>query len=155
VPAVTRALPAATENRWGIDWSLAGFKGLADPAASAGEADAPVIVIDARGTGLTPALFPAILDEKGEPVYSAASARRDFVVREALAQYVELEPGAGLASLARAPGLRRRVVVKAVAAEGPLRANVVLDAGGARRVRAEAGALAEARVVVLMGVSER
>ena len=155
VCAVTRALPAATGNRWGVDWSLGSFKGVADRAASSSEADAPVIVIDARGTGLMPALFPAVLDERGEPVYSAAPARRDCVLREGLVQYVELEPGAGLASLARAPGLRRRVVVKAVAAEGPLRANVVLDADGARRVRAEAGALAEARVTVLMGTSER
>jgi hypothetical protein len=45
--------------------------------------------------------------------------------------------------------------VKAVAAEGPLCANVVLDADDARRVRAEAGALAEARVVILMEAGER
>jgi hypothetical protein len=153
LPAVMRALVAATGGRWGLDWSLGSFKGLAAPAA--GEADAPVIVVDARGTGILPALFPAILDEGGEPVYSAASAGRDFAVREGLVQYVELEPGSDLASLARAPGLRRRVVVKAVAAEGPLRANVVLDADEARRVRAEAGALAQARVAVLMGAGER
>jgi hypothetical protein len=132
------SLAAARPGAWEVDRRLIRPKYAPNTSGAS-------IIVDARGTGLKPALFPAIRDETNALVFSVASARRNAVVEGGLVQYVELPASRG-------NGLRRdrAVVVVARAAAGPLMADVVVSAADAVRIRAEAGSLSEARVIVVM-----
>jgi hypothetical protein len=166
---VARALAAAGGGVWLPDRTLLRRKDR--PDASGG--GAPAIVIDARRVGVRAALFPRVIDESGATVYAASRALRSAVVAGGLVQYVELldemplshpviarggrddlHPdggGLGLAAAAMA-GVprRRRVVVVARAASGPLKADIVVSAADAARIRAEGRSLDEARVIVVV-----
>lgn len=47
------------------------------------------LVIDARGTGLVPAMSPKILDQNGNEIYGSAEVERDFVLKYGIAGYVK------------------------------------------------------------------
>ncbi len=47
------------------------------------------LVIDARGTGITPALSPKIYDANGREVYGSAAVSRDFALKHGIAGYVK------------------------------------------------------------------
>jgi hypothetical protein len=155
----SRQFAAAGGEAWDVDWSLVQPK-YELSESTRGDA-APVIIIDARGTGLVPALFPVVRDETGRVVYNAAKADRDAVVSGGLVQYVEMV-GGGVGSaaaftrhsfLADGGGMRRRVVVVAQAADGALMADIVVSNADAARIAAEASAVREARVTVVVDAS--
>jgi hypothetical protein len=50
-----------------------------------------ILVIDARGTGLTPCLFPAIVTDTGETLYDVSAVPRDQARQRSLACYVETD----------------------------------------------------------------
>jgi hypothetical protein len=139
--AVAAMLSAAGPQAWSVDRQLVRPKHGADAAS-------PSVIVDARGTGLKAALFPAIRDEGGALVYGVTHARRSAVVNGGLVQYVELPSSRGLA--VRRP---RSVVVVARAASGPLRADIVVSPADAVRIGAETRSLADARVLVVMDAS--
>jgi len=47
------------------------------------------LIIDARGTGLTPAMAPKIFDGRGEEVYGSFAIERDFVLKHGIVGYVK------------------------------------------------------------------
>jgi len=56
-----------------------------------GEADTVYggLIIDARGTGLVPAMSPKIYNTEGKEIYGSAAIERDFVLRYGIAGYVK------------------------------------------------------------------
>jgi hypothetical protein len=52
-----------------------------------------LIIFDARGTGLQPALFPRVLDREGKEVFSIRTVWRDSAVARGMAAYAVLEAG--------------------------------------------------------------
>jgi len=114
----------------------------AAPAAGIGGAGPTGILVDARGTGLLPALAPRLLDEKGVELYGAGMVAP------------ELRKKAGAAGWARDPAAARRDLVerlgerplelKAVRAQGT---DAVLGDEAAAAVQAAPRLLAEGRVV--------
>lgn len=66
-----------------------------DPGAPVREAreddEVTGVVVDARGLGLNPALFPEIVDEEGNPVYSVDMVSAPSLSRRGMAAYVEAE----------------------------------------------------------------
>lgn len=177
------ALAASPSERAPAAAPRAGAYEAADRADSfRPEEPAPAIVIDARGTGVRAALFPTILDESGRVIYGASRARREAVINEGLAQYVELtsanssmgapwqlatgratphfavflglpDGGGEQPTAAEPKPRRRRVVLTAKASEGPLRANIILSKQDAARFLAEQKAIEEARVIVVTDTS--
>lgn len=88
------------------------------------------LVVDARGLGVTPAMAPRILDEEGKDVYSAKFISREYAVNIGMTGYEK--------DLNRAR-MNERVtdnpmVVKAIQASGPNKADVVLSAGDALKI---------------------
>jgi|GEM_PF-5592500 len=63
------------------------------PLPASGADPMETIYIDARGTGLRPALFPRILDPDGNLLYDAAVAGKEQSIREGVARYVTVENG--------------------------------------------------------------
>ncbi|MBI5067461.1 MAG: hypothetical protein HZB56_04420 [Deltaproteobacteria bacterium] len=115
----------------------------AAPAGGAGGTGGPTgLLVDARGTGLQPALSPRLVDEKGLELYSAGSVSP------------ELRKKTGAAAWSRDPSSARKdqgerlgekpLEVKAVKAQG---SDAVLDEQAAAAVKAAPGMLAEGRVV--------
>ena len=47
------------------------------------------LIIDARGTGLTPAIAPKVFDSRGEEIYGSAAIDRDFVIKHGIVGYVK------------------------------------------------------------------
>ncbi len=137
------------------------------------------LLVDARGTGVRPALFPRILDRDGTLIYSVESVERDAFLLRGVAGYALAEPEgrerAGenplvvVASagddflpllVAEGPGKKERrkrqgenpLQVRGLHSSGALRANLVIGAEDARRIAGDpalARLLKESRVIVL------
>lgn len=61
-----------------------------------------VVYIDARGTGLRPALFPCIMDENHNTLFDPADADKSFIANQGVAEYIVASGDEPLASLAAA-----------------------------------------------------
>lgn len=107
------------------------------------------LVIDARGTGVTPAMAPKVLDPEGREVYGSAYVSREFVLSQGMAGYVK--------SMTDATGNERvqgnPAVIKAVSASGLNKADVVIsqeDADTLRAISQTQTFLRESRVMIVL-----
>ncbi|GBE07134.1 hypothetical protein BMS3Abin11_00237 [bacterium BMS3Abin11] len=58
-----------------------------------------VVYIDARGTGLQPALFPVIMDQSGAPLLDPAEAGKSYISENRVLEYVVERSGQSLSAL--------------------------------------------------------
>ncbi len=98
------------------------------------------IVIDARGTGLKPALFITVLDQEGKVVYSARNISRSALQDKGMVLYVT-------ATTIRAADIQ----AKAVRADGRQHGNIVISTTDARLLTQQdnGNVLAAGNVIVL------
>jgi len=107
------------------------------------------LIIDARGTGVTPALSPKVYDPEGREVYGSAYVSREFAVSQGMAGYVKDMERARNAD--RVQG--NPAVVKAVRSDGNNNADLVISQADADALRAAAQKqtfLREARVMIVL-----
>lgn len=106
------------------------------------------LVVDARGTGAAPAILPRVVDERGAEAYGPGFATRACAGSQGLAAaFTSPEEAAKSGRVGATP-----LVVKALRAQGRLRAEVVLDTASANAVRGLAGKggpLSECRAAIL------
>lgn len=117
-------------------------EGAASPAAADG---ATGLLVDARGTGVLPALAPRLLDEQGRQLYSADMVEVGARRKSGAIAYAR-DPDAARRQLASRLGEKPRVV-KAVRAIGP--DLVVPDAEAEALLRGPPAFLAQGRVVIV------
>ena len=112
------------------------------------------LVVDARGTGLQPALLPRIMDEKGREVYGSAFVSREFAVQRGISAYFT-----DFQTAVDCPRVKDRpLVVKAVRASGPGKSNVVIRQADAVRLLSVAEHLAflrKCRVAIVVSAPKR
>jgi len=116
----------------------------AAPVAGAGSAGPTGLLIDARGTGLLPALAPRLLDEKGLELYGAGMVAPEARKKAGAAGWAR-HPAAARQEQAERLG-ERPLGLQAVRAQGT---DAVLGADAAAALRAATGLLAEGRVVIV------
>ncbi|HUJ75788.1 MAG TPA: hypothetical protein VL359_13050 [bacterium] len=107
------------------------------------------LIIDARGTGVTPALAPKVLDPEGKEVYGSAFVSRQFAITQGMAGYVKSIDAAR--NTDRVKG--NPAVVKAVKALGPNRSDLEISKDDAERLRDLAKTetfLRESRVMIVL-----
>lgn len=108
------------------------------------------LVVDARGTGVVPALVPKILDEEGKEVYGSAYVSREWAVKWGMAGYAKT-PEQALVFVDRIgsqPGM-----IKAMKATGASRTDLIISQADANDVRAASKSqkfLADCRVIILV-----
>ncbi|MCL5278152.1 MAG: hypothetical protein M1517_10335, partial [Deltaproteobacteria bacterium] len=96
------------------------------------------VVIDARGTGLRPALFVKIKDQTGRDIYTARDVSMSRLQDRGMAEYVT--------STATEQG---DVVVRALSAAGPEHSDIVVSFADADRLTGADGALPGGNVVII------
>jgi hypothetical protein len=157
---------------WGVDSLITPFlneKAIGSqnlpPEPESGEGPTG-LVIDARGTGLKPAFFPMVVDEKGTVVYGPEMIDRATVEKNGAVQYQTLPKGANISSLfgedayvirpvqiALVPREGRRPLkIKGVDKAGALKANILISSDDAKKIRGDAqmsAALRRSKVVVV------
>jgi hypothetical protein len=107
------------------------------------------LVVDARGTGVTPAMSPKILDPEGREVYGSSFVSRDFVVSQGVMGYAKTMDAARQTD--RVKG--NPAVVKAIEAKGANKADLVIskeDAETLRSLKQSQTFLREGRVMVVL-----
>ena len=111
------------------------------------------LVVDARGTGLSPCLAPRIVDASGRVIYSAAHAGRNCAVYDGVAGYEK-----DLQRAARSPRLggarARPLVVEAEEAAGRFKGDVQVSRDAGTRVLMadiEGDFLSQCGVVFVLG----
>lgn len=126
------------------------------------------LVIDARGLGVKPACFPAVLDDKGEVVYGPKMVDRAAAQKDGMVHYMAAPKGADLSSLLGegayvirpvqsappAPPRSGRVPLKIKGGDkaGALKANIIISSDDAKKIRDDATlsvALKRSRVTVV------
>ena len=116
---------------------------ISDPDAYTG------LVVDARNTGMRPALVPRILDENGRDVYGAAFASREYAVQKGMSSYeTDFDSAVKNPRVGDAP-----LVVKGLRTEGPGRCDIVIANADAARIRKSSEHLLflrECRVVIVL-----
>ncbi len=116
------------------------------------DTSAPVtgLVIDARGTGLQPALVPGILDEDGRQLYGEKYVSRESVVRWGMCRYF-----LGLTAARRSPRVAGHpLVIRGLRAAGPGKTSVVINSSDAEKIRSASEVIAllrNCRVVIVLG----
>lgn len=107
------------------------------------------LIIDARGTGVLPAMSPKIYDPDGREVYGSAYVSREWAVSQGVVGYVKSIDAAK--SDDRVKG--SPVVIKAVEATGANKADLVISKADADTIRAIAqrqNFLSEGRVMIVL-----
>ncbi len=126
------------------------------------------LVIDARGLGLKPACFPAVLDDKGETVYGPKTVDRAAAQKDGMVHYMSAPKGADLSSLfgegayivrpvdttPPAPPRegRKPLKIKGGDKAGALKANIIISNEDAKKIRDDSAlsvALKRSRVTVV------
>jgi hypothetical protein len=126
------------------------------------------LVIDARGLGVKPACFPAVLDDKGEAVYGPKTVDRAAAQKDGMVHYMAAPRGADLSSLfgdgayivrpvqstPPAPPRegRKPLKIKGGDKAGALKANIIISSEDARKIRDDAQltvALKRSKVVIV------
>lgn len=99
------------------------------------------LVVDARGTGLTPTLFPTITDSEGHVIYSAEMVDKEEAARNGMAQFVTLKKGQTEGSLffllvadGKAPGGRKPLKLKGLSGSSSSKATIVISAEDAKKL---------------------
>lgn len=112
------------------------------------------LIIDARGTGAKPALFPRIVDEQGAPIYTPETVDRGSVGEHGMVRYATVPLASPSANTGPA-------AISAVAGRKPLRikampgtSTVTISLADARKVMQSPGKTADflkkARVIILL-----
>ncbi|HEV8539641.1 MAG TPA: hypothetical protein VGQ60_00625, partial [Nitrospiraceae bacterium] len=124
------------------------------------------LVIDARGLGVKPAFFPAVMDDKGDVLYGPETVDRATVEQNGMVQYKALPKDAKISSLfgeeayvirpvqlGTAPREGRRPLkIKGADKSGALKANILISSEDAQKIRGDAkmkGALGRSKVVIV------
>lgn len=109
------------------------------------------LVIDARGLGVKPACFPAVLDDKGDTVFGPKTVDRAAAQKDGMVHYMAAPKGADLSSLfgegayivrpvqAAPPAPpregRRPLKIKGGDKAGLLKANIIISSEDAKKIR--------------------
>ncbi len=107
------------------------------------------LIIDARGTGVKPAMSPKIFDQQGREIYGSAFVSREFAVSQGMVGYVKSIEAARKTD--RVQG--NPAVVKALEAKGANQADLVVsqaDADALRKITQGQNFLREARVMIVL-----
>lgn len=118
------------------------------PAGTSGDTSntQTVVYIDARGTGLQPALFPVIFDTSGAPLLDPADAGKSSVSENGALEYVVANPDQSFAltwliqasnaeETAPVRKRKKRKAMKATEAGGLLKSNIIVGKEDAERMR--------------------
>lgn len=121
------------------------------PPAAAGAAPAAFtgIVVDARGTGARPAIFPRILDEDGKEIYAATMVDGEAFTQFGMSGYTR-EIMIGPSHPRVAPNV---LIVKALRASGSGKADVVVNKEDAQKINAasqNAGLFQQCKVMIVV-----
>jgi hypothetical protein len=108
------------------------------------------LVIDARGTGVIPAMIPKIVDEDGKEIYGSAYVSREWATKWGMAGYAKTpEQAAGYRDrIGAQPGM-----IKAIKSTGASRCDLVISNSDANNIRAAAKTmkfLSDCRVIILV-----
>ncbi|MBF0286323.1 MAG: hypothetical protein HQM14_00780 [SAR324 cluster bacterium] len=107
------------------------------------------MIIDARNTGIQPAMSPKVFDEEGNEIYGSAYVDREFVVKHGMAGYLkDIEKAKTNDRVKGTP-----LVIKALKSAGKNKTDLVVnnnDAKALRQVAATQSFLREARVVIVL-----
>lgn len=107
------------------------------------------LIIDARGTGVRPAMSPKIVDEDGKEVYGSAYVSRDFAIKQGIVGYAkDVNAAKQNERVAANP-----VVVKGLKTAGAGSSDIVIsnsDAAGLRDVSKNLSFLEQTRVIILV-----
>jgi hypothetical protein len=127
-----------------------GGPGSAPPAPTVSGGTAYTgLIVDATGTGVTPAMSPKIYDPDGNEVYGSAYVSRDFAISQGIVGYVKSVDQAR--DTDRVKG--NPALVKAIAAKGPSKSDLVVskeDAATLRDLAKQQTFLREARVMIVL-----
>jgi len=107
------------------------------------------LIIDGRGTGVTPCMSPKIYDPEGKEVYGSAYVSRDFAISQGIVGYVKSVDQARESD--RIKG--NPALVKAVSAKGPSKSDLVLskeDSETLRTLSQQQTFMREARVMIVL-----
>lgn len=107
------------------------------------------LIVDARGTGVKPAMSPKIFDQQGREIYGSAFVSREFAVSQGMVGYVKSIEAARKTD--RVQG--NPAVVKALEAKGANKADLVVsqsDADALRKITQGQNFLREARVMIVL-----
>lgn len=128
-----------------------GGPGSAPPGPSTVSAGAAYtgLIVDGQGTGVTPAMSPKIYDPDGNEVYGSSYVSRDFAISQGIVGYVKSVDQAR--DTDRVKG--NPALVKAIAAKGPSKSDLVIskeDAATLRDLAKQQTFLREARVMIVL-----
>nr|MBI3611789.1 hypothetical protein [Nitrospirota bacterium] len=118
------------------------------PQASTGTAYTGLIV-DARGTGVRPAMVPKIRNEEGREVYGSSFVNRQYAVEQGMVGYLKDVN----AAQSNARVTDRPLVVKAIKPDGPNKTDLVIsnaDAQTLHGMKEHLSFLEKARVMVVL-----
>lgn len=119
------------------------------PAATSDPDAYTGLVVDARNTGMQPAMVPRILDENSRAVYGAAFASREFAVQKGMSGYeTDFDAAAKNPRVGDAP-----LIAKGLRAEGLGQSDIVITNADAARIRKSSDHLLflrECRVVIVI-----
>ncbi|HKI99340.1 MAG TPA: hypothetical protein VKB51_12780 [bacterium] len=142
-------VPADLYSQSGPPQQIAGPYGSPAGSAISPQTSYTGLIIDARGTGVQPAMSPKIYDPQNREVYGSAYVSREFAVSQGMVGYAKsLEQAAQTDRVKGNPA-----VVKAVKAEGASKADLVIsqsDADALRTLAQQQTFLREARVMIVL-----
>jgi hypothetical protein len=107
------------------------------------------VVIDARGLAIQPALFPQIVDERGQTLYAPESVDREAAIQQGYVAYAKAFDQAP----AQARIGERPLVLRALRVAGEARVDLVLSDAEATRIRdyvATRRLVQQCRVLIVM-----
>lgn len=131
-----------------------------------------VLIIDARGIGAMPALFPQILDESNRLVFGASMMNKENAIENGVVSYVTLNPNyatynsstsyysasdnivfvKAITKIKKKRKKRKRRAIKATKSFGRLKANIIVGNDDAAKIAAankKSGFFKTARVIVI------
>lgn len=129
--------------------------GVPVPAAPQAPAPAQVetaytgLIVDARGTGVRPAMVPKIRNEEGREVYGSSFVNRQYAVEQGMVGYLK-DP---VAAQANPRVTDRPLLVKAIKTDGPNKTDLVIsntDAQTLHGMKEHLSFLEKARVMVVL-----
>jgi hypothetical protein len=107
------------------------------------------LIIDARGTGVLPAMSPKVLDPEGREIYGSAYVTREFAVQQGIAGYAKDVEAAKQNDRVKGNPL----VIKAVEAKGANKADLVIsmaDANALREIAQAQNFMRQTRVLIVL-----
>jgi len=107
------------------------------------------LIIDTKGLGAKPAMYPKILVENGDSIYDVSSANPNATIEEGLVAYrMNLDAAKQVSRIGSNP-----LIVKAQKVSGKYKADIVISDSDAQKIYqadSKSGILGEAKVVVVI-----